>query len=92
MKRKKGEVPIKKFGTTPGPQIRFCSDECRTNYHNQKRAKVEHPHIKCEVCGAAITKRRIEQRFCSSICRMKYWQYENDPSHETLAKVQKLFG
>src|ERR1700722_10839958 len=72
IKRKKGAQPIEIFGTTPGPQIKFCGDTCRTNYHNQRRVKAAHPMVKCEVCSAPIVKHRFEQRFCSDKCRMMY--------------------
>jgi predicted nucleic acid-binding Zn ribbon protein len=53
---------------------------CHNNYHNRKRTKATHPEIKCEVCGAAIIQRNIEQRFCSTKCRMAYWKERQTPS------------
>lgn len=80
VKRRKGEPPIEILGTTQGPKIKFCNTICHNNYHNRRRTKATHPEIKCEVCGTAILKRNIRQKFCSTECRMSFWKDHQTPT------------
>jgi hypothetical protein len=88
VKRRKGEPPIEILGTTRGPKIKFCNTICHNNYHNRKRTKATHPEIKCIVCDTAIIQRNIEQRFCSTKCRMAYWKERQTP----ILKSRDLFA
>lgn len=42
---------------------RFCSDKCRSKFHNRSRVKVR----RCPICGKDTT-----TRFCSKICRIEF--------------------
>jgi hypothetical protein len=54
-----GEIPP----TGYNHEKKFCSDKCRSEYHNSKRKKVK----KCLNCGAETTK-----KYCCKECGVKY--------------------
>jgi predicted nucleic acid-binding Zn ribbon protein len=64
----------------------FCSDRCRSRYHNSmRRARLAARRAKmlCEVCGAEFTPRQRRAKTCSPACRQEKYRRKlrNDRSN-----------
>jgi predicted nucleic acid-binding Zn ribbon protein len=62
----------------------FCSDRCRSAYHNRLRAAciaARRGEKVCEVCGKKFRPARSDARTCSSKCRQK--KYRKDRTHNS---------
>jgi predicted nucleic acid-binding Zn ribbon protein len=78
--------------STGGGSRAFCSDRCRSRYHNrQRRARMAARRGKmvCEVCGARFTPKRRDAKTCSRTCRQKKYRklrkdrtvHDSNPDH-----------
>jgi putative metallohydrolase (TIGR04338 family) len=52
---------------------RFCSDECRTGWHNERRhERLAQAWVRvCVVCGTEFESHRNDARYCSGRCRQR---------------------
>jgi predicted nucleic acid-binding Zn ribbon protein len=68
----------------------FCSDRCRSRYHNglrRARMAARRSKMVCEVCGAQFTPKRSDARTCSRACRQKKYRSKlrndrSNPGHD----------
>jgi predicted nucleic acid-binding Zn ribbon protein len=63
----------RRLSTRGGPHD-FCSDRCRSTYHNsQRRARIAARRGKkvCEACGTEFAPPRSDAKTCSPACRQK---------------------
>lgn len=84
----------------PGRWRRFCSDQCRVNYHQRKiaeqRAQREHPKQICPNCGKEYEPQWAggTRRFCSDECRIEWWReyHKANPPEDERAKECAMCG
>lgn len=70
--------------STGGGSQSFCSDRCRSRYHNglrRARLAARRGEKMCEVCGKKFTPKRSDAKTCSPACRQNKYRNSN-PDHQ----------
>lgn len=62
---------------------KFCSEACRVQYFNKRRAKAAFVKKICAECGAEFETNKSYQKYCSDKCRDRAWgNYSSKPPPE----------
>lgn len=66
---------------SPGPRMRYCSDNCRKLYHFRQKYPIRPNHGICQFCGESLSGRRSNAIYCGPRCKDRAYQKRKKSSN-----------